>query len=357
MAHGTFDRQRPADQQRRSQQFSTKVKMDEYVWRFGYGSNIGLSTLQTKKNLHPKRFLVGSIKGWSLYFQPGIPFVEPGFAAIHPVGDEGNTDDQVDELHGSAFLISRSEAVGLDEQERSYHVLPSKFVAYDGEVIDGVGLYVPKKYVGEHGAVQKDFPLETKHGAPSLRYLNLLRNGAREAGLCDKWIKKLDSFNRYETPEDIRSQTMEWIAEFHSDTERNNSIWTMEELSKYDGSDPDNYPAHICVMEYIVKVGADTRTFPSWRGHCVTRRNLIHFSGLSVDTNDIRWNEDHSRKLHAARRKRRNKGVAVVISWFRSAGRPIFNAAFVRENEGTWMIFTRGPTPLQKKPPHPRCRV
>ena len=162
---------------------------------------------------------------------------------------------------------------------------------------------------------------------------------------------------RYETPEDIRSQTMEWIAEFHSDTERNDSIWTMEELSKYDGSDPDNYPAHICVMEYIVKVGADTRTFPSWRGHCVTRRNLIHFSGLSVDTNDIRWNEDHSRKLHAARRKRRNKGVAVVISWFRSAGRPIFNAAFVRENEGTWIIFTRAPPPLQKKPLYPRCRV
>mmetsp|Transcript_9377 Transcript_9377/g.26357 ORF Transcript_9377/g.26357 Transcript_9377/m.26357 type:complete len:327 (+) Transcript_9377:113-1093(+) len=276
---------------------STCGEEEEYVWRFGYGSNIGLSTLQTKKNLHPKRFLVGSIKGWSLYFQPGIPFVEPGFAAIHPVGDEGDGDDQDDELHGSAFLIPRLEAVGLDEQERGYHALPSKFVAYDGEVVDGVGLYVPKKYVVS-GNVQKDITLdETKHGTPSLRYLNLLRNGAREAGLCDKWIGKLDSFHHYETPEDIRSKTMEWIEDFHADTERNDTFWTMEKLSKHDGSDPENYPAHVCVMEFVVQVGADTRTFPSWKGHCVTRRNLVHLRGLSIDKNDIRWNEDGFRPL------------------------------------------------------------
>ena len=266
---------------------------EELVWRFGYGSNIGLTTLQTKKNLRPKRYLVGSIKGWELYFQPGIPFVEPGFAAIHP-----SVDSQDDELHGSAFLIPLSEAVGLDEQERAYHVLPSKFVTYDGEVVDGVGLYVPKKYVGEDGVIKKAIALEdTKQGIPSLRYLNLLRNGAREAGLCEKWIGKLDSFQHYQTPEDIRGKTMEWIEEFHTDTTRKDNVWTMETLSKHDGSEPENFPPHVCCMEYIVKVGADAWIFPSWKGHCVTRRNLIHFAGGSVDKGDIRWQDDGFRPL------------------------------------------------------------
>lgn len=48
------------------------------VWRFGYGSNIGLDTLKNKKNLDVKQYRVGSISGWELYFKPGIPFVEPG---------------------------------------------------------------------------------------------------------------------------------------------------------------------------------------------------------------------------------------------------------------------------------------
>ena len=273
---------------------SPSEEKEEFVWRFGYGSNIGLTTLQTKKNLTPKRYLVGSIKGWALYFQPGIPFVEPGFAAIHPSDDL----DDADELHGSAFLIPRSEAVGLDEQERSYHVLPSKFVTYDGEVVDGVGLYVPKKYIDESGMVRKDFaPGEMKQGIPSLRYLNLLRNGAREAGLCEKWIGKLDSFQHYETPENIRNKTMEWIEEFHKDIARKDDVWTMETLAKHDGSDPENFPAHVCVMEYVVKVGADAWIFPSWKGHCVTRRNLIHFAGGSVDKGDIFWQDEGFRPL------------------------------------------------------------
>jgi len=40
----------------------------EYVWRFGYGSNIGRKTLENKKNLTlKKRFRVGAIPGWVLY--------------------------------------------------------------------------------------------------------------------------------------------------------------------------------------------------------------------------------------------------------------------------------------------------
>jgi hypothetical protein len=64
-----------------------------------YGSNIGLKTLQEKKNLNPSRFLAATIKTWELYFSPGIPHVEPGFAAVRA------NPDAI--LHGRAFSFPK----------------------------------------------------------------------------------------------------------------------------------------------------------------------------------------------------------------------------------------------------------
>ena len=288
---------------------------EESVWRFGYGSNIALTTLQEKKNLNPIRHLVGTINGWQLYFSPGIPFVEPGFAAVRPVvqkksdddnddenDDDANNDDgKMHELHGSAFLIPKTEADGLDRQEKGYHVLPSKFVAYDGEVIEGVGLYVPRRYFKD-GDITSSTPEEevvnqVKTGIPSRRYLRLLQQGAREAELSNAWIQKLDSFEHYVTPDDVRGQTLQWVEEFHNDPDRKDVIWTMEQLSKYDGSNPEQFPPHVAVMQYVVKLSPNGWFFASWKGHCITRRNLLHYGGKSVDRNDVRWDEEGFRPL------------------------------------------------------------
>lgn len=259
----------------------------EYVWRFGYGSNIGRQTLENKKNLNLKRHVVGTIPGWALYITPGIDYVEPGWAGIHPASGG--------ELHGSAFLIPRAEAEGLDRQEGGYHVLPTRFTSYEGEVVEGVGLYVPKKFLDGDGNV-KAITEEIKHGVASLRYLNLIRRGAKEAGLCEAWIRKLHSFEHYVTPADVRSKTNEWIEEFHCDVDRKDDVWTVDHLAKHDGSVPD-CPAHVAVMEYVVKVAPNSWVFSSWKGHCITRRNLLQFNGKSLDANDIRWNEPGFRPL------------------------------------------------------------
>ena len=58
-------------------------------------------------------------------------------------------------------------------------MLPSRFVAYGGEVIEGVGLYIGKS--GPQGG---------EEGVPSLRYLRLMQNGAREAGLSEEWTRE-----------------------------------------------------------------------------------------------------------------------------------------------------------------------
>lgn len=266
----------------------------DYVWRFGYGSNIGRQNLEKKKNLNPSRFLVGTIPGWDLHIGPGMDHVEPGFAGIHPVHDCADTDKSDGELHGSAFLIPRAEAEGLDTQERAYHVLPSRFTSYEGEVVEGVGLYVPKKFLDGDGNIITTEEIEL--GVASLRYLTLIRKGAEEAGLSEAWIRKLYSFEHYVTPADMRSKTNEWIEEFHCDVDRKDNVWTVEHLAKHDGSDPE-CPAHVAVMEYVVKLAPNGRIFPSWKGHCITRRNLLHFNGKSIDSNDIRWNEPGFRPL------------------------------------------------------------
>lgn len=269
----------------------------EYVWRFGYGSNIGRKTLENKKNLAVKRFHVGTIPGWVLYIGQGIDYVEPGFAGIHPAREgDADTERSGGELHGSAFLIPKAEAEGLDRQEGTYNVLPSRFTSYDGEVVEGVGLYVPKKFVDDDGNVKVDPTEKINHGIASLRYLTLIRRGAEEGGLSEEWIKKLYSFEHYITPADVRSKTNTWIEEFHSDADRKDTVWTVDQLAKHDGSDSDR-PAHVAVMEYVVKVSPTGWVFGSWKGHCITRRNLLHFNGKSIDVNDIRWNEPGFRPL------------------------------------------------------------
>lgn len=247
------------------------VQVVEHVWRFGYGSNIGLTTLRQKKNLNPSKYLAGTIQDWELYFFKAIPHVEPGFAAVRPNPDS--------ELHGSAFCIPKEEADGLDRQEGGYDVLPCEFVSYDGQKVQNVGLYVPKK------------GRDPKEGIPSRRYLRLLQNGAKEAPLSEEWQEHLHSFDFYVTPPEIRAQTNQWIEEFDSDPERRDNLWTSEILSKHDGSN-DDFPAHTSIMGYVIALHSDMWVFKSWKGHDVTRRNLIHFRGESVDTNDIRFGEE-----------------------------------------------------------------
>jgi cation transport regulator ChaC len=136
---------------------------DGWVWRFGYGSNLSLANLVEKKNLRPVDFVTGRIRGWRLSFDlAAIPHVEPAFATVRPA--------QGEEVHGVAFRISAAEAAGLDRQEGGYTVEPVGVETYEGRVIGDVGLYVPRR-AGTPGLL------------PSLRYLRLLRRGARDAGL------------------------------------------------------------------------------------------------------------------------------------------------------------------------------
>jgi len=185
-------------------------------------------------------------------------------------------------------LIPNDEADGLDKQEAGYNIQSVQFTSYDGEVVE-VGLYVPKKpYI--QGT--------SKEGIPSYRYLKLLQDGAKEGGLATHWIDHLDSFQYYVTPPEIRSQTSQWIAEFHADENRKDTVWSAEKLALHDGSSSADYPIHTSIMGYILQINTpNQRIFNSWKGHNITRRNLLQYNGKSLDTNDIRFDEDNYRPL------------------------------------------------------------
>ena len=50
-------------------------------------------------------------------------------------------------------------------------------------------------------------------------------------------------------------------------------------------------------MGYVVKVNPELWYFTSWKGHCITRRNLLQFNGKSLDKNDIRFDQPGYRPL------------------------------------------------------------
>ena len=134
--------------------------------------------------------------------------------------------------------------------------------------------------------------------------MRLLQKGARSGGLSLDWIARLDSQEYYVTPPEIREQTQKWISEFHEDPERKDVLWSCETLARYDGStenkneDGDKFfPPHVSCMEFIVKLSPDQWVFSSWKGHNITRRNLLQFNGKSLDTNDIRHDQPGFRPL------------------------------------------------------------
>ena len=86
------------------------------------------------------------------------------------------------------------------------------------------------------------------------------------------------------TPSEVRAKTEALVAAFEA-SEKCAVLWTAAELSKHDGTTEEK-PSHTESMGYVIK--CPRPPFGSWKGHSITRRNLLHFRGQSVDTEDIR---------------------------------------------------------------------
>jgi len=147
--------------------------VDNGIWNFAYGGNMNPGVLTGRRGIVPLESAAGRLEGYRLAFTArGFPLVEPAFANIEPAPGSA--------VHGVLLRLSASQFRRLDLFEGrglAYRHLELAVVAYDGRRVRA----------RVYSAVRT-----TAETAPSCRYLNLLREGARHHRLHPDCLRMLD---------------------------------------------------------------------------------------------------------------------------------------------------------------------
>ena len=150
------------------------------VWYFAYGANMHDSSFRERREMEPLEWRAGRIPGYRLRFNlEGRP---KGRAAPANMSEDGEA-----EVWGVLYKITRRELVRLSASEGipGWRYRP---------------IWLPAEDIGECHVDAVTFIADGKaaDGNPSLRYITLLRNGARAHGLPEHWIAHLDGIEHAE---------------------------------------------------------------------------------------------------------------------------------------------------------------
>jgi gamma-glutamylcyclotransferase len=146
----------------------------EAVWYFAYGSNMHDSAFLEWRGMRPAEWRPGRVRGYRLRFNlDGRPRGKAAPANL--------SEDPRAEVWGVLYRITRRDLVRLDATEG---VPWSRYRSLwlDAEDISG-NMVRAVTYVAEG---------KEEDGYPSLRYLTLLRDGARAHGLPAHYIRFLE---------------------------------------------------------------------------------------------------------------------------------------------------------------------
>jgi len=147
----------------------------EQVWYFAYGANMHDRAFRERRRMRPLDQRVGRLRGYRLRFNlEGRPKGRAAPANLVPQEEA--------EVWGVLYKVTRRDLLRLDTSEgvpgRGYR--PQQF-----EVEDQDGRTLPAiDYIARGNETD---------GTPSLRYLTLLREGARANGLPLHWLQFLDT--------------------------------------------------------------------------------------------------------------------------------------------------------------------
>lgn len=147
---------------------------NELVWYFAFGANMHESAFIQRRRMRPVERRIGRLPGYRLRFNlEGRPKGRAAPANISP--------DEEAEVWGVLYQISRRDLVRLNASEG---IPGRRYQPCEMTVLDDSGNEImATTYVAE--GLEKD-------GNPSLRYITLLRDGARTQGLPDHWISHLN---------------------------------------------------------------------------------------------------------------------------------------------------------------------
>jgi gamma-glutamylcyclotransferase len=149
------------------------------VWYFAFGSNMHDSAFLQRRRMRPSEWRCGCLKGYRLRFNlDGRPIGRAAPANIET--------DAEGEVWGVLYRITRRELLRLDSTEgipggRYRHTAVS--------VEDSTGERI--------AAVTYVAAGNPQDGTPSLRYMTLLREGARAHGLPEHYIRYLDGVRNH----------------------------------------------------------------------------------------------------------------------------------------------------------------
>ena len=146
----------------------------EEIWYFAFGSNMHDDVFRGRRRMNPREWRVGRIADYRLRFNlEGRPRGRAAPANIEPCPGE--------EVWGVVWRITRRDLLRLNSTEGvpGGYYRPVWLAAEDADrrPLRAVA------YVASGGETD---------GEPSLRYIGLLREGARAHGLPERWVEKLD---------------------------------------------------------------------------------------------------------------------------------------------------------------------
>ncbi len=144
------------------------------VWYFAFGANMHDSAFRARRGMRPIEWRAGRVRGYRLRFNlDGRPLGKAAPANI--------SADPDGEVWGVLYRITGADLLRLDASEgvpgRRYRRL-----GVDAEDIDGHSIFAVI-YIADGKAADGD---------PSLRYITLLREGARAHGLPKHYLRFLD---------------------------------------------------------------------------------------------------------------------------------------------------------------------
>ncbi len=150
------------------------------VWYFAFGANMHDSAFRERRGMRPAAWRAGRVKGYRLRFNlEGRPRGRSAPANIAP--------DPGAEVWGVLYRITRKQLLRLDSTEgvpgRRYRHLWVEAEDEDGNSNRAV------TYIAEG---------KETDGSPSLRYITLLRQGARAHGLPAHYLRFLDGVKHAE---------------------------------------------------------------------------------------------------------------------------------------------------------------
>jgi len=149
-------------------------RANDEIWYFAYGANMHDSAFRVRRGMRPLEHRCGHIKGYRLRFNlEGRPRDKAAPANLQ--------SDPEAEVWGVLYRITRRDLIRLDSTEgvpgRGYRHIVIEAEDRNGQVIPAVTYMAQGKEVD---------------GKPSLRYITLLREGARTHGLPETYIRFLD---------------------------------------------------------------------------------------------------------------------------------------------------------------------